>query len=172
MHSPLSLRHYFLECSFIVFSLWFTQVLLSMYFFFSSIFNRSNIFFFLNKKSFELSWLNISNETFKIIQLPKPKKIQLGNWEAKVLSKDQLHYAATDAFASWYLYEVVSTLNTFRWYKGCRSYYHRWCCFVVKQILRSLPDVEKVATDKTSEEVTDGSPKWTWPWRQNTRSGC
>ncbi|GMN62828.1 hypothetical protein TIFTF001_031914 [Ficus carica] len=64
-------------------------------------------------------------------QLPKPKKIRLGNWEAKVLSKDQLHYAATDAFASWYLYEV----------------------------LRSLPDVEKVATDKTSEEVTDGSPK-------------
>ena len=44
------------------------------------------------------------------MQLPKPKKIRLGNWEAKVLSKDQLHYAATDAFASWYLYEVVLSI--------------------------------------------------------------
>ncbi|EXB50506.1 Werner Syndrome-like exonuclease [Morus notabilis] len=63
-------------------------------------------------------------------QLPKPKRIQLGNWEADVLTKDQLQYAATDAFVSRYLYEV----------------------------LRSLPDVEKVATNKTSEEVKDALP--------------
>ncbi|CAA6655403.1 unnamed protein product [Spirodela intermedia] len=39
--------------------------------------------------------------------LAKPKRIRMGNWEAKVLSREQLHYAATDAFASWYLYEVL-----------------------------------------------------------------
>ncbi|KAM6565372.1 hypothetical protein CsatA_024500 [Cannabis sativa] len=43
-------------------------------------------------------------------QLLKPKRIQLGNWETNVLSKDQLEYAATDAFVSWYLYEVLRTL--------------------------------------------------------------
>ncbi|RVW99847.1 Werner Syndrome-like exonuclease [Vitis vinifera] len=36
-------------------------------------------------------------------------KIRLGNWEADVLSKAQLEYAATDAFASWYLYEVLKS---------------------------------------------------------------
>lgn len=40
------------------------------------------------------------------LQLKKPSKIRLGNWETPVLSKEQLEYAATDAFASWYLYEV------------------------------------------------------------------
>ncbi|CAN6486075.1 unnamed protein product [Victoria cruziana] len=40
-------------------------------------------------------------------ELEKPKKIRLGNWEADVLSKDQLQYAATDAYASWYLYQVL-----------------------------------------------------------------
>ncbi|MED6138839.1 hypothetical protein PIB30_078238 [Stylosanthes scabra] len=38
-------------------------------------------------------------------QLKKPKNIILGNWEAPVLSKEQLEYAATDAFASWHLYQ-------------------------------------------------------------------
>ncbi|KAJ9701091.1 hypothetical protein PVL29_006440 [Vitis rotundifolia] len=42
-------------------------------------------------------------------QLLKPNKIRLGNWEADVLSKAQLEYAATDAFASWYLYEVLKS---------------------------------------------------------------
>ncbi|PKA46221.1 Werner Syndrome-like exonuclease [Apostasia shenzhenica] len=42
-------------------------------------------------------------------QLPKPSKIRLGNWEADELSMEQLHYAATDAFASWYLYQVLKT---------------------------------------------------------------
>lgn len=41
-----------------------------------------------------------------ILQLEKPSKIRMGNWEADILSKEQLQYAATDAFASWFLYEV------------------------------------------------------------------
>ncbi|MQL71294.1 hypothetical protein Taro_003626 [Colocasia esculenta] len=44
-------------------------------------------------------------------QLAKPKKIRLGNWEVDMLSRDQLHYAATDAFASWYLYEVLRSVT-------------------------------------------------------------
>ncbi|KAH7832935.1 hypothetical protein Vadar_001494 [Vaccinium darrowii] len=43
-------------------------------------------------------------------QLPKPGKIRLGNWEADNLSTEQLQYAATDAFASWYLYQSLKTL--------------------------------------------------------------
>ncbi|XP_020590949.1 Werner Syndrome-like exonuclease [Phalaenopsis equestris] len=42
-------------------------------------------------------------------QLSKSKKIRMGNWEARELSKNQLHYAATDAFASWYLYQILKT---------------------------------------------------------------
>ncbi|KAK7311448.1 hypothetical protein RJT34_09595 [Clitoria ternatea] len=43
-------------------------------------------------------------------QLKKPSKIRLGNWETPVLSKQQLEYAATDAFASWYLYQAIKDL--------------------------------------------------------------
>ncbi|KAH9649583.1 Werner Syndrome-like exonuclease [Citrus sinensis] len=43
-------------------------------------------------------------------ELKKPNRIRLGNWEADVLSKDQLLYAATDAFASWHLYQVLKSL--------------------------------------------------------------
>ncbi|MED6158962.1 hypothetical protein PIB30_037934 [Stylosanthes scabra] len=43
-------------------------------------------------------------------QLKKPKKIRLGNWETSVLSKEQLEYAATDAFASWHLYQAIKDL--------------------------------------------------------------
>ncbi|KAK8492785.1 hypothetical protein V6N12_046823 [Hibiscus sabdariffa] len=43
-------------------------------------------------------------------ELPKPKKIRLGNWELYPLSKEQLQYAATDAFASWHLYEILKSL--------------------------------------------------------------
>nr|CAD1836040.1 unnamed protein product [Ananas comosus var. bracteatus] len=39
--------------------------------------------------------------------LEKPSKIRMGNWEADILSREKLEYAATDAFASWYLYEVL-----------------------------------------------------------------
>lgn len=42
-------------------------------------------------------------------QLLKSNKIRMGNWEASELSKDQRHYAATDAFASWYLYQILKT---------------------------------------------------------------
>ncbi|KAK6161694.1 hypothetical protein DH2020_005075 [Rehmannia glutinosa] len=37
--------------------------------------------------------------------LPKPNKIRLGNWEVDVLSMEQIKYAATDAYVSWYLYQ-------------------------------------------------------------------
>ncbi|KAL2332608.1 hypothetical protein Fmac_013821 [Flemingia macrophylla] len=43
-------------------------------------------------------------------QLKKPKKLRLGNWETPILSQAQLEYAATDAFASWYLYQVIKDL--------------------------------------------------------------
>ncbi|TVU07023.1 hypothetical protein EJB05_47062, partial [Eragrostis curvula] len=43
-------------------------------------------------------------------ELPKPSNIRMGNWEACVLSKHQLQYAATDAYISWYLYEVLQRL--------------------------------------------------------------
>ncbi|PWZ38838.1 hypothetical protein Zm00014a_015963 [Zea mays] len=43
-------------------------------------------------------------------ELPKPSNIRMGNWEADVLSKQQLQYAATDAYISWYLYEALQTL--------------------------------------------------------------
>ncbi|KAK7387613.1 hypothetical protein VNO78_28532 [Psophocarpus tetragonolobus] len=43
-------------------------------------------------------------------QLKKPQKIRMGNWETPVLSKEQLEYAATDAFASWYLYQAIKDL--------------------------------------------------------------
>ncbi|KAK0606928.1 hypothetical protein LWI29_006403 [Acer saccharum] len=61
-------------------------------------------------------------ETLICKELQKPNKIRLGNWEVGVLSKDQLQYAATDAFASWHLY----------------------------QVLKSLPDIVKVAAEERS----------------------
>ncbi|KAJ0957875.1 putative DNA helicase [Helianthus annuus] len=43
-------------------------------------------------------------------QVLKPSKIRLGNWEANPLSVEQLKYAATDAFVSWHLHEVLNRL--------------------------------------------------------------
>lgn len=43
-------------------------------------------------------------------QLPKCKIVRLGNWEADILSKEQVLYAATDAFASCYLYQAINVL--------------------------------------------------------------
>ncbi|OEL24688.1 Werner Syndrome-like exonuclease [Dichanthelium oligosanthes] len=43
-------------------------------------------------------------------ELPKPSNIRMGNWEAYVLTKQQLQYAATDAYISWYLYEALQSL--------------------------------------------------------------
>ncbi|KAK9058478.1 hypothetical protein SSX86_023320 [Deinandra increscens subsp. villosa] len=43
-------------------------------------------------------------------QVLKPSKIRLGNWEANPLSSEQLKYAATDAFVSWHLFEVLNRL--------------------------------------------------------------
>ncbi|KAL9332843.1 hypothetical protein ACSQ67_002453 [Phaseolus vulgaris] len=54
----------------------------------------------------------LSSLTEKLLskQLKKPNKIRLGNWESHVLSKEQLEYAATDAFVSWYLYQAIKDL--------------------------------------------------------------
>ncbi|GLT61001.1 hypothetical protein SLA2020_337370 [Shorea laevis] len=43
-------------------------------------------------------------------ELQKSRKIRLGNWEVGILSQKQLEYAATDAFASWHLYQVLKNL--------------------------------------------------------------
>ncbi|CAM9003359.1 unnamed protein product [Rhodiola kirilowii] len=43
-------------------------------------------------------------------QLEKPSAVQLGNWEARYLSKPQLHYAALDAYASWSVHQVLDSL--------------------------------------------------------------
>ncbi|XAR62534.1 DNA helicase [Bertholletia excelsa] len=60
----------------------------------------------------ELKQWSLASLTERLIckQLPKPGKIRLGNWEVDVLSKEQLKYAATDAFASWYLYQALKSL--------------------------------------------------------------
>ncbi|XP_006854444.2 Werner Syndrome-like exonuclease isoform X1 [Amborella trichopoda] len=42
-------------------------------------------------------------------QLEKPNNIRMGNWEADELSTTQVKYAATDAYASWYLYQVLQS---------------------------------------------------------------
>ncbi|CAI0437695.1 unnamed protein product [Linum tenue] len=63
-------------------------------------------------------------------ELPKPNKIRLGNWEVKSLSKQQLQYAATDAFASWQLH----------------------------QVLKELADTDNSARNETSEEVKAAVP--------------
>ncbi|XP_047317685.1 Werner Syndrome-like exonuclease [Impatiens glandulifera] len=43
-------------------------------------------------------------------RLAKPGKIRLGNWAANILSKKQIQYAATDAYVSWYIYQVLKNL--------------------------------------------------------------
>ncbi|GAV82112.1 DNA_pol_A_exo1 domain-containing protein [Cephalotus follicularis] len=43
-------------------------------------------------------------------ELQKPSCIRLGNWEANVLSMEQLQYAATDAFSSWHIHQVLKSL--------------------------------------------------------------
>ncbi|ESQ56299.1 hypothetical protein EUTSA_v10025908mg [Eutrema salsugineum] len=49
-------------------------------------------------------------ETLVCKELLKPNRIRLGNWEVQPLSKEQLQYAATDAYASWHLYQVLKEL--------------------------------------------------------------
>lgn len=60
------------------------------------------------RKQWSLSSLT---ETLTCKELAKPQNIRTGNWEASPLSKEQLQYAATDAFASWYIYEVLKTYS-------------------------------------------------------------
>ncbi|KAK4435835.1 Werner Syndrome-like exonuclease [Sesamum alatum] len=54
--------------------------------------------------------LSTLTEMLTCRQLPKPNKIRLGNWEVEVLSQEQLNYAATDAYISWYLYQALKNL--------------------------------------------------------------
>ncbi|CAK9275885.1 unnamed protein product [Sphagnum jensenii] len=42
-------------------------------------------------------------------QVEKVQSIRTGDWEADPLSQPQLLYAATDAFASWHLYQVLNS---------------------------------------------------------------
>jgi len=42
-------------------------------------------------------------------QVEKVQSIRTGDWEADPLSQLQLLYAATDAFASWHLYQVLKS---------------------------------------------------------------
>ncbi|MCD9558556.1 hypothetical protein HAX54_015961 [Datura stramonium] len=65
-----------------------------------------------NRKLDDPKKWSLASLTEKLLakQLPKPSNIRLGNWEANVLSRDQLHYAATDAFVSWYLYQALNSL--------------------------------------------------------------
>ncbi|OMO96604.1 hypothetical protein CCACVL1_04866 [Corchorus capsularis] len=68
----------------------------------------------LNRDSYSIALnvrLNISLGKyikFSVLLLLKPKKIMVGNWELYPLSKEQLQYAATDAFASWHLHQFNS----------------------------------------------------------------
>ncbi|KAK4341527.1 hypothetical protein RND71_040028 [Anisodus tanguticus] len=65
-----------------------------------------------NRKLDDPKKWSLASLTEKLLakQLPKPSNIRLGNWEANMLSREQLHYAATDAFVSWYLYQALKSL--------------------------------------------------------------
>ncbi|KAL0867339.1 hypothetical protein Bca101_046457 [Brassica carinata] len=63
-------------------------------------------------------------ETLVCKELLKPNIIRLGNWEMRPLSKEQLQYAATDAYASWHLYHVQPNRER----------------FTSSQVLKDLPD--------------------------------
>ncbi|XP_039134043.1 Werner Syndrome-like exonuclease [Dioscorea cayenensis subsp. rotundata] len=55
--------------------------------------------------------LSSLTETLTCKELEKPKKIRLGNWQTNILSQAQLQYAATDAYVSWYLYQVLRSFS-------------------------------------------------------------
>jgi werner syndrome-like exonuclease len=58
-----------------------------------------------------------------MLQLDKRNSVRLGNWE-DVLSKKQLQYAATDAFASWHLFKVgLSFSFPFKGANYCMNFY-------------------------------------------------
>ena len=85
------------------------------------------------------------------MQLQKPNKIRLGNWEVDVLSKEQLQYAATDAFASWQLYQVNFCESSFT-FTAVVGDVADINFLVVTQVLNSLPNA-KDATDSISTEM-------------------
>jgi hypothetical protein len=96
-------------------------------------------------------FLRNSKKVVETLQLQKPNKIRLGNWQVDVLSKEQLQYAATDAFASWQLYQVNIRESSFT-FTAVVGDVADINFLVVTQVLKSLPDA-KDATDPTSKEL-------------------
>ncbi|KAB5516194.1 hypothetical protein DKX38_026842 [Salix brachista] len=90
-------------------------------------------------------------ETLVCKELRKPNRIRLGNWEVDVLSKEQLQYAATDAFASWQLYQVNIRESSFT-FTAVVGDVADINFLVVTQVLNSLPNA-KDATDSISTEL-------------------
>ncbi|KAJ3709213.1 hypothetical protein LUZ61_012922 [Rhynchospora tenuis] len=91
-----------------------------------------------------LQWgLSSLTETILRKQLDKQRNVRLGNWEAEVLSKKQLCYAAIDAFASWHLFEVLNSMPDVQTAKEnsleCKKKNKRRDSF---QVLNSMPDVQ------------------------------
>lgn len=58
-----------------------------------------------------IKW-SLASLTEKLLykKLPKGNYLRLGNWETTILSKEQLNYAATDAYTSWQLYHELKKL--------------------------------------------------------------
>jgi hypothetical protein len=96
-------------------------------------------------------FLRNSKKVVETLQLQKPNKIRLGNWRVDVLSKEQLQYAATDAFASWQLYQVNIRESSFT-FTAVVGDVADINFLVVTQVLKSLPDA-KDATDSTCKEL-------------------
>lgn len=103
----------------------------------------------------------LSSLTERLIsrQIPKPSRIRLGNWEAAPLSKAQLEYAATDAYASWYLYEVLNRFSdadavgnkTEEVEKGaCSAATDAYASRYLYEVLNRFPDAD-AAGNKTEE---------------------
>lgn len=92
-----------------------------------------------------------NSKKVETLQLQKPNRIRLGNWEVDVLSKEQLQYAATDAFASWQLYQVNIRESSFT-FTAVVGDVADINFLVVTQVLNSLPNA-KDATDSISTEL-------------------
>lgn len=101
---------------------------------------------------FSLMWIP---NLVSFFQLQKLNRIRLGNWEVDVLSKKQLEYAATDAFASWQLYQVILNI--------CLIVLLVFLILVLLlffiKVLKTLPDA-KDATAERSDELNVVPQQW------------
>lgn len=119
--------------------------------------------------------ISIDNDIEHVnLQLKKPSNIRLGNWEALPLSEQQLEYAATDAYASWYLYQVNTNRLLMYCYNsmplnvvfyiaipsslnGWYLFYHKAeeiNHFILMQVISELPDPQLAAIEDTVVEDT------------------